>query len=121
MIVADFVRALHVLLVLYMIWAPLFADTMQLMLVEAGFILLFFHWILNNDACALTLLEQKLRGVEKSESFVQSVVGPVYGVSNTQAGRVVWIIALALFFYGLFRLCKRVRSMDTKFLRISVK
>lgn len=104
MLLADVVWAVHFLLVAFMVYAPLFGGSVSLCLAEAGYVLLMLHWKLNSDVCALTLLEQKLRGVEKSASFVQALVGPVYGVSETALGRTVWTISVVLFLIGLARL-----------------
>ena len=103
----NLVRFLHVALVLFMVTVPLAAHGLLLILAEAGYVLLFLHWFTNNDVCALTLLEQHLRGIEKSSSFVQSVVGPVYGLSNTNIGRCVWVVSVILFTIGLIRLSLR--------------
>lgn len=104
MAAADVVRCLHLALVCFMVWAPLFSGAEVLLLAEAGYVLLFVHWLLNNDACALTMLEQRLRGVEKAESFVQSVVQPVYAAGGSGYGRAVWGVSLVLFGVGLWRL-----------------
>ena len=89
----------------FMVWAPVCASLPTLLLVEAGYLLLFLHWLLNNDTCALTMLEQRLRGVEKSASFIHSIVGPVYTISSTSTGKFVWCVSLLLFSVGLARLC----------------
>lgn len=104
---ADLVWLLHCCLVCFMVWAPLRGPATALLLAEAGYCLLFLHWLTNRDVCALTLLEQHLRGVEKAESFVHSVVGPVYGITATDVGRLVWAVSLLLFGVGLVRLYKR--------------
>lgn len=104
MLLADLVWTVHCLLVAFMVYAPLFGGYVSLCLAEAGYVLLMLHWTLNSDVCALTLLEQKLRGVEKSASFVQALVGPVYGVSETALGRTVWTVSVVLFIIGLSRL-----------------
>lgn len=109
-IAADLVCFIHGLLVCFMIWAPLFGDVQTLMLVEAGYLLLFLHWFLMNDACALTILEQTLRGgIDKTDSFIHSIVGPVYGISASASGRWVWAISLSLFVCGLYRLVSKTR------------
>lgn len=107
MIAADCVRGIHVLLIVYMVTMPFFGNLDHLILAASGYILLFFHWFLNNDMCTLTVLEQKLRGVSKGETFMQSVVGPVYGLGTSQ---VTWALSAALFFVALVRLRAAILS-----------
>lgn len=104
MALAGLVRATHLILIAFMLWAPICGSLPTLLLVEAGYLLLFLHWLLNNDTCALTMLEQRLRGIQKSSSFIHSIVGPVYNVSSTSTGKLVWWISLLLFSVGLVRL-----------------
>lgn len=105
---AEAVRALHMALIGFMLWAPLFAGPEVLLLAESGYVLLFVHWVLNNDACALTMLEQRLRGVDKGQSFVQSVVQPFYDAGGSAYGRAVWAVSLLLFAVGLWRMWRHV-------------
>ena len=104
---ADVVRMVHVALVCYMVITPLFGNIYNLVVATAGYVLLFAHWFFNNDACMLTIIEQRLRGVAKSESFVQSIVGPVYGIGSSQ---VVWVVSLCLFMWACWRLMKKVSA-----------
>jgi len=40
---------------------------------------LLFHWILNNDTCAVTELEKKISGkTENTQTFVGSIISPIY-------------------------------------------
>lgn len=101
---ADVVRLLHVLLVCFMLWAPVFGDRPMLVLASAMYLSLFLHWVTNNDTCALTLLEQHLRGVQKQSTFMQSLVGPVFQVNGSALGNMVWVISIIFFAIGLWRL-----------------
>lgn len=109
---ADIVRLIHIGLIVFMVVTPLVGGLPLLVLVESGYLLLFLHWIMNQDTCALTMLEQKLRGVDKASSFVHSVVAPFYGVSSTAMGRTVWVVSLVLFGVGLLRMW-RLRLQTT--------
>lgn len=93
--VANFVRIIHILFVLFMVAAPFtnnFTRDMYIIIVP----FLFLHWWMNDDTCALTLMECKLRGVGKSESLMQQIVGPVYDPTNADPFRyaymfLVWV------------------------------
>lgn len=113
MFAANAVRSIHILLVVWMCSVPIVGDITQLLLVEVGYVLLFTHWFVMNDTCALTLLEQHLRGVTKHESFMQSLVGPVYNMSDGYFGRCVWTVSVCLFAIGAVRLYKKLHHTYT--------
>lgn len=49
------------------------------------------HWIVSNDTCALTLMEQFLTGRKSDDTFIGKIVKPIYNISNKQ------ITAIAIF------------------------
>jgi len=67
---------------------------------------LVVHWYMNNDACFLTLLETKLRGVDKVESFMHSIVSPVYKIEDNELKSLVSNITPLLGIVSLIRIYK---------------
>lgn len=110
---ATVVRVLHVAFVAWFLWAPIFGDreTLVLHAVVAPFLML--HWVVMSDECALTRLEMYFRGVDHTESFVHAVVGPVYVITDAQARRVAWGVAVAAWAITLLRLGKLYSRQDT--------
>lgn len=78
MLLADFVRLTHVLVVCFCIITPyLYSEYMLSMwLIIVPFIVL--HWVMNDDTCSLTVAEKILRGVDDDESFFASLITPIY-------------------------------------------
>jgi hypothetical protein len=97
-ILADFVFLLHLLFVLWFVWAPFSSNDAMLTLHFIVFPFLALHWILLSDDCSLTLLECKLRGLDRPEkSFFWHVVSPIYKPRTDETGRtLIWIISIAL-------------------------
>jgi hypothetical protein len=62
------------------------------------------HWYANDDTCALTLMEQKLTGVKKSESFVNQVVNPIYKISDKDTRNISSFATDILLIVILFKL-----------------
>lgn len=87
---AALVGALHLALVAFVVWAPFSGSDAALALHFFLVPFLWLHWALNDDTCALTLLESRLRGVDASESFVHRVVSPVYKIRDEHARLVAW-------------------------------
>ena len=77
MIFADVVRMIHYVFAFWLATSFLWGQSSRYM---ALFVIpfLFLHWFTNNDICALTMLECYLRGIDKCDSYVHGVVGPVY-------------------------------------------
>lgn len=90
------VRALHVAFVAFMALAPFSGDRVVLVLHLVTTPFLWVHWLLNDDTCALTLLESRLRGVPAEASFVHSLVGPVYKLRDGDVRVACWVASVAL-------------------------
>lgn len=75
---------LHTIFVAYLILLPLVSNDRALLFLHLALLLsITFHWNLNNDVCALTLLEQRLNpDVPTDRLFMQRLVGPFYNVSD---------------------------------------
>jgi len=65
--------------------------------------LIMLHWLMNNNVCALTTLEAKLRGVEDTgETFIGKFVNPVYELTDQK----IWVVTGGLFLIGALKLNK---------------
>jgi len=64
------------------------------------------HWMMGTDVCALTYLEAALRGVKPETSFIYSVVGPVFNISDATTRRLVFSSTIALGTLSAVRLWK---------------
>lgn len=65
---------------------------------------LMFHWVMNDDTCALTQLEMYATGNEKEGTFFGRLVGPVYRMSDSDADKFVKSLLFILWFIVQFRL-----------------
>lgn len=55
------------------------------------------HWYMNDDTCALTIMEQMVTGVKKEESFINQIVNPIYKISDKDTRRITRIVTDILF------------------------
>lgn len=114
-VASVFISILHVLFVLWMLLTPFFGGLDQLLLYCIIVPFLVAHWLLNNDQCALTLLEQWLRGVELHESFIHKIVSPVYlfmsgsAMSDATLKQWVYVITTCLWVYVLVKVWRALR------------
>jgi hypothetical protein len=71
---------------------------------------LAFHWITNNDTCSLTLLEMKLRGIEKcDESFFFKIVSPIYKPTwcDDSGKQLIWVISILLWLVTVAKVVRK--------------
>lgn len=101
---ADFIWVLHLAFMAFNVIAP-FTESRLLLTYHAIFMpFLYMHWITNDDTCALTLLERKLRGVPSSESFFHKLVSPVYKFQSLNVNVLVWTLSYVLWVITMVRL-----------------
>lgn len=97
----NLIRALHLLLVLYVILTPFLTKDKALLrthILVVGSII--FHWKINNNTCFLTLMESKLRGKKSEDTFFGKLVSPVYDISEKEIRYGTYFIL----FYSIFNL-----------------
>lgn len=97
------IRSIHFFIVLYFILTPLFVTNKELL---RNYIILsiflMFHWVTNNDTCALTMIEGYLTDQKEDETFLGQIIKPVYRISSREiyiALIVLTIIATYKYFY----------------------
>lgn len=92
---ADLVTLLHSLISSFVILVPLFGDIYLIGLNFLFMLLIGFHWIVNNNICALTVIEKILRQkVDDGDTFFGSVFGKVYSIGNDSY--IYWIVLTVL-------------------------
>lgn len=108
----NIVAVVHVLFVVYVVAVPFVASQPDVLMLHVTLLTcLLVHWHLNNDACALTLLEHYLfPETKKNDLFVQRLVGPVYNVKS----RDVTVATYALLALTLFRLSVTTQHFHVK-------
>lgn len=113
---ATLVWLAHVALVAFAVWAPFSGNDRA---IAAHFVMtpfLWLHWSLNDDTCALTLLEKKLRGVEDSTSFFHNLVSPVYKIRDEHVRVLAWGASVGLWLVSASRVMDRPGLVRDAFL-----
>jgi hypothetical protein len=92
----NWVSMLHTLLIIYMIVLPFVTNSLDMLFLHIAILMsIVFHWVLNNDVCALTLFEQQVfPETPKDDLFVQRLVGPVYNIRNVDTHLATYAILL---------------------------
>lgn len=105
---ATLVRIVHVLIVVAALVGPFVNDDALLTTYVFVIPFMWLHWLMNDDTCALTALERKLRGLESdSDSFIYSIVSPVYKIQNETVQSIAWGVSVLLWGVAVYRARQR--------------
>ena len=85
----------------FMVWAPTSGNKLALVVHVLVTPFLWLHWLLNDDTCALTILEKRLRGCDDGSSFVYNLVSPVYKVRDADMRAWCWVSSVVLWLVSL--------------------
>lgn len=110
--------ALHILLVLFLILIP-FTNIIPLVFLHAVIIpFILLHWVINDNTCALTLLEFKIREtinggpVDRSQCFMARLMDPIYDFKKNNHNRRYFLYITMLLLWGIscYKLIKFFRE-----------
>ena len=100
LLLAALVRLIHIALILGVVATPFVTRQPELLLLHVTFMAgMMVHWYFGSTGCVLTALESRLRGVPAENTFVFSVIAPVYSVPFTMSQQrlLIWVVSLLLF------------------------
>lgn len=101
---ADVIWLFHVVVVLFVLLAPL-SNTPYILLLHFVFgLCLIVHWAANSNACSLTVMECQLRGVPVTQSFSHKFIAPVYDISQTSWSTLVYSVTIFTMIVSLYKL-----------------
>jgi hypothetical protein len=111
-IFADIVSTIHAALIMFVVIVPLAPFSAPLLATHVAVVLgLVMHWVLRTDVCALTYMEAVLRGVPPDQSFIYSVVGPIFNLSDGTTRKIVFMATITLGAVSAGRLAKKIRTV----------
>ena len=97
---ANIIAFLHLILVILVVSTPFLTNDTYILLFYCFMVFsIMFHWITNNDACMLTLLESKLRNKKPTQTFMGRLISPVYRISSVE----VRLATIALFLFAFYK------------------
>ncbi len=125
------VIACHALLVCFVVISP-FINSNYILFMHAVIVpFIMFHWIMNNDTCALTLMEKKLREkisgkkqeIVKEECFTCKIIEPVYNFKNNYKAmsKMIYFFTTVLTLISMSKLfgrykCGKIRKFNDIFI-----
>jgi hypothetical protein len=113
LLLANIISIFHLIVILFMIITPFFDIPMLLFLHIMFALCLMIHWYSNSNACSLTLLEHKLRGIRETNTYSYKFIAPIYDISNTDLSNIIWIITLILLYISINNLLRSKTIKNT--------
>ena len=116
------ISGIHIIFICFVIVAPFLNSNYILFIHSIIMPFIMFHWLLNNNMCALTLLETKLRekitGIvnAKKECISCKIIEPIYDFKNNYKDRAKFIYSSAtiLWIISIVRLYSRYKKGHIK-------
>ena len=107
------VLILHILFAIFILFTPFFGNNYLMMLHIIVLPFVVSHWLINDQSCALTLMELKIReciydNAKKEDCFFSSLVEPVYSLNKIFSNDVqmlyfitsfLWLASVSKLFY----------------------
>lgn len=118
----NIVTVLHMLFVLFVVVVP-FTSSNYLLLMHSIFIpFLLFHWIINDNTCALTIIERKLRQKISGKDDVDDecitckLIEPVYDFRKNYETftAIIYTVTISLWLISVYKLYCGYRDGDIK-------
>lgn len=108
-----FVKITHIILILYVVFGLYFSNSIPFILLYLMTLFtLYIHWFFNDDSCFLTLLEKKLTNVSDEESFIKSIVNPIYVIKDENISQISKTTVIILFIIGSYKLYNTGEFID---------
>jgi hypothetical protein len=109
---------MHFVFVMFVILTPFIGNNYFLLLHTMIVPFMMAHWYTNDNNCALTLMEKKIRmnlyGTEPdpNDCFTYNLIAPVYDFkkNNGDMSTIIYIATIALWGYTLIRLYTNYRD-----------
>ena len=119
----NIIIVLHIFFVLFVVLTP-FVGSNYLMLLHVILVpFMVFHWYLNNNMCALTIVEKNIRKslygeVESDDCFTCKLIEPVYDFKKNYESfsTLIYAITFVLWSVSAYKLTSRYMSGELRFL-----
>lgn len=101
----NIVKFIHAVFVIFMLYGP-FSNNKDHIILHAILVpFLYFHWLTNNDTCALTELEKFFSNKKNNkDTFIGSIISPIYIIDNCTMKKINKMTALLLWCFSLQKL-----------------
>ena len=106
------IKFIHLCVILFVVVVP-FTNSNYLLFLHSFIVpFIIFHWITNNNMCALTLMEKSVRSsisgkeVNKDDCFTCRLIEPIYDFKNdfNSFSNLIYVVTIGLWLISVSRL-----------------
>ena len=99
------VAFVHFMFVVYVITGPFLLPARGGLLLQYVMVILsvVMHWAHNSDVCVVTNLEAWMRDIPREETFVYSIIAPIYRLSWAKKGYTIMAVLACVAAWRIFR------------------
>lgn len=111
-VLLDLIVLLHLIFVLFIVITPFIGNNYFLILHAIVVPFMMAHWYMNDNNCALTLMEKRIRTAingsppDPNDCFTYNLIAPVYDFkkNNSDFTIFIYLITIALWSVSLYKL-----------------
>jgi len=123
---ANIIFIIHILVVAFFVVTPFLPiETYGPLLVlhAISTVFIWFHWWLNDDTCALTVMEAQMRGMtledaKSGKSFFHNIVSPIYKIEDDDLREISWGVSFILWLITMAKLTNRPEVIKELFTNV---
>ena len=120
--ILNFITTLHILLILFVLFTPFIGNNYFLLLHVIIIPFIIIHWIANNNACFLTLVETQLKYrisgkfPNPDDCISYRLVAPVYDFkkNNKKFQKFIYVSAISLWLISVGRMYYKYKNGKIK-------
>jgi hypothetical protein len=120
--ILKFISLIHILFILFIVIIPFTNSNYFLLLHIVITPFLMLHWVVNDNTCALTLLEKYVRscidGVPCTDniSFMANLINPIYDFkqNHEEFSNAIYLITITLWLVSIIKLFYKIKSGEIK-------
>ncbi len=115
------INIIHLVVILFVVLIP-FTNSTFLILIHSIIIpFIMLHWLLNNDNCAVTMMEKYARGggsaeIKDEDCISYKIVGPIYNLTKDYAdySTITWTVTISLWLISVSKLYIKYQNGEIK-------
>lgn len=118
----QIITFVHILVILFIIIVPFTSCNYLLLLYIIVVPFIVFHWVINDNTCALTLLEQHVRSelygepTNRNDCFTARLIEPIYDFANDYQSfsTAIYIGVFLLWALAVYKLYAKYRDGELR-------
>lgn len=114
--IANIINIVHLLMIIFILACPFTSINMTIDILYLVFIpFLVLHWVLNNDDCALTVMENYFRGYplfnkDVNSNYMYRLVHPIFNLPILLNNNFIYLVIVILYIIKVVNFCNNLKN-----------